>query len=451
VNTQTLIKHATVVRPEGLLDADVLILDDKISAVEQGLPIPPEARVIDADGCYLFPGVIDPHTHMGVPIKDGWSADDFRSGSRAALLGGVTTMLDFTHLEPNETLQDSIDRRRQQAAASHADFGLHVNVTRTGPSILNEIQRIAKQGITSFKVFTTYREAGMMLGYGEIERVAEAVQGAGGLLMVHAEDDEVIRGAESRLDSSSPDPVLHGLSRPAEAERRAVERLAGIAERTGCPVYIVHLSSAEGLEAARRTKGTLTLETCPQYLLLDESCYQRNDGRMFVASPPLRTVEDNKLLFEALIAGEFLTIGTDHCPFNIADKPEGTPYGQIPNGIGGVETLLPIMLARFIQQDLPLTRLAAVMAENPASVFGLRPRKGRIEANGDADLLLIHTDDLNPSGIAIPHESAADWTAFAGMPVLYPRHVWRRGEHVVSGGSLSGELGKGSFMAVGSA
>lgn len=440
-----LIRNATVVRPEGSERSDVLVSGETIEQIGPSLSAEGVAQVVEAEGMFLLPGAIDPHTHMGVPIKNGWSADDFRTGSRAALHGGVTTIIDFTHLEENETLLQSIARRCRQSQSSHADVALHVNVTRSDDGTLVEIPALVDRGFISFKVFTTYREAGLMLEYDEIAKVAETVAEAGGLLMVHAEDDGVIREATARLDSSSTDPAFHAKARPAESERVAVQRLAAIAESTNCPLYIVHLSSPAGLHAAKNSPVPIHLETCPQYLLLDDSCYSREDGRMYVASPALRSMAEAGELLEALLAGQFSTLGTDHCPFRLEDKPSGLRFGDIPNGLGGVETLVPLMLAQFVRRGAELSLLSSLLSERPASIFGLSPRKGRIEEGADADLMLVHPDDLLEDGASVKRETAADWDAYAGLPLLFPRTVWRRGERVVEAGQLF-DPGPGEFL-----
>lgn len=348
-DSATLLKGGILVSGSGVARGDLLFENGRIVEVDDAIHPGSAKEVVDCRGKYVFPGIIDPHTHMGIPIKDIHSADDFASGSRAALHGGVTTILDFTVLHDGETLHESVQRRSQEARGSVVDVGLHVNVTRADDAILAEIGELASGGFTSFKVFTTYREAGMMLEYGDIERVAHAVAEAGGLLMVHAEDDATLQAAGQGLDRTSSDPLLHARSRPPDAEAEAVRRLGTIAERTGCPVYIVHLSSAPGLAAAVDFPA-LRVETCPQYLLLTENAYKREDGRMFVASPPLRTDRDREALWEGVMQGWISTIGTDHCPFLLRDKPSGQPFGKIPNGIGGVETLFPLLLAHVLTE-----------------------------------------------------------------------------------------------------
>ncbi len=439
-----LLRGGTAVTPEGVREVDLLLRGGVIERIGSDLPAEADRQVVDCAGMLVLPGAVDPHTHMGIPIKSGRSADDFRTGSLAALHGGVTTILDFTVLGPGRTLAESVEERLRRAEASHADYGLHCNVTRYSPELLAEIPALIGRGITSFKVFTAYEEAGMRLGYDRIREVAEVVGGHGGLLMAHAEDGDVLRRAMAEIpDRTSTDPRLHGLSRPDEAEETAVRRLAGIARETGCPVYIVHLSSARGLAAGRGRENVL-LESCPQYLLLDENAYGREDGRMFVASPPLRKPEDREALWEAVASGVIAALGTDHCPFRPADKPPGTPFPDIPNGIGGVETLLPLMLHRFLERGLGLERLVRLVSTNPAKLFGLFPRKGVLAEGADADIVLVDPGDVSeitPERLASPLE----WNAYTGLRAVFPRHVFRRGEWVVRDGEID-RPGRGEFL-----
>lgn len=430
-----LLKGGTVVGSEDIRKADVLVHGDRIEQVAEEINSTPESRVIDCSGKLVLPGAIDPHTHMGIPIKDGWSADDFASGSRAALFGGVTTILDFTVLELGQTLHESVAKRRELAKDSLCDFSLHCNITRFSESLLEEIPDLVKQGVTSFKVFTAYGEAGMRLSYEQIERVAEVVRDSGGMLMVHAEDDDLVIEATSRIqDRTSTDPRMHGIARPAAAEALSVDRLGAIAEKTGCSIYIVHLSSEAGLERAI-SHPSLILETCPQYLLLDDSVYAKPDGRMYVASPPVRKPQDNAALWSAVAGGRIETLGTDHCPFRIEDKPEATPFEKIPNGMGGIETLLPLMLAQFIERKLDLTKLAGLLSTNAAKRFGLYPRKGIVAVGADADLVIVDPGQKSAVRASTLH-SVADWSAYEGRSAVFPEMVVRGGEIAVEKGNL---------------
>ncbi len=430
-----------VFHAEGDRKEDIRVSGEHISEVGLNLTPKEDEILIDADGKWIFPGIVDPHTHMGVPIKNLWSADNFDTGTRSALNGGVTTIIDFTVLEDGQTLHDSISERKRRASLSHCDYGLHCNFTKYSTELLSEISGIIQDGIISFKVFTTYREAGMMLSYYEIESVAKTIGENKGILMVHAEDDKEISEAINSIpEQKRLDPYSHGLSRPDTSEEKAILEMAAIAERTSCSVYIVHLNSAKGFKAALSSDKIL-IETCPHYLLLDDSFYRKENGRMFVASPPLRKPQDSNTLWSGIIQKQIQTIGTDHCPFCMAQKQTDIPFDQIPNGMGGVETLFPVLLAQWVKRELPKPLLTNLVSTQPANIFGLKG-KGAIKPGMDGDIVIVdpscYTKDWESRLVSI-----TDWNAYAGLPALFPEHVFLRGTHVVKNGELqSPPIGK---------
>lgn len=419
--SKTLLINGMVVYADGQKREDVLIENDIISAIGDLQNIN-DAEIIDCTNRLIFPGIIDAHTHMGIPIKGGYSADDFESGSKSALNGGVTTIIDFTILGQDQTLWESILERQKYAESSVIDYALHCNITRYDKDILKEIPKIIEKGITSFKVFTTYKEAGMMLTYSEIEEVSRIIADNGALLMVHAEDNDIIEKASKLLiQQNLTDPKYHAIARPAEAERVAIEKIANIAEKTDCDFYIVHLNTADGLKIAEQS-NKLFIETCPQYLLLDDSVYEREDGQMYVASPPLRKPSDCEALWDGIVDGSIDVIATDHCPFMLNDKPKGIPFQNIPNGMGGVETLFPVMLEQFIERKIDLSRLVQLMSTNPAKIFNLYPPKGTISVGADANLVIVNPDDILHNWTS-KLVSITDWNAYTDFLAVFPRMV----------------------------
>ena len=422
IMSKILLKNGIVIHADGQKRQNVLIDNGKISEIGQLNGYNSDVEIIDCNEKLIFPGIIDAHTHMGIPIKSGYSADDFESGSKSALNGGVTTIIDFTVLGKDQTLWESILERQKYAENSVIDYALHCNITRFSDNLLKEIPNIIKRGINSFKVFTTYKEAGMMLTYSEIEEVARIVADNGGMMMVHAEDNDVIQKAITPLlNKNLTHPKYHAIARPAKAEKVAIENIANIAEKTGCDFYIVHLNSAEGLKLAKQCDN-IFIETCPQYLLLDASAYEKNNGQMFVASPPLRNSSDNEALWQGVMDGSIDVIATDHCPFMLRDKPLGIPFENIPNGMGGVETFYPIMLAQFIERKIDLCRLVQLVSTNPAKIFDLYPRKGNINVGSDADLLIVDPSDISTDW-ADKLVSKTDWNAYTNFPAIFPEKV----------------------------
>lgn len=417
-----LLKDGLLVNTEEQKKADILIENGKILAIGKTSINLSDIEVVDCKDRLIFPGIIDAHTHMGIPIKNGYSADNFATGSKAALNGGVTTIIDFTVLEKKQSLKESILNRQKLAEKSVIDYTLHVNVTRLDKEILSEIPEIIKMGFNSFKVFTTYKEAEMMLTYPQIEEVAKVLADHNGLLMVHAEDNDIIAKASRPLISKNlTEAKYHAMARPAEAEIVAIEHIANIAEKTGCQTYIVHLNTAKGLNIAKQC-DKMFVETCPQYLLLNDSVYERDDGNMYVASPPLRKKEDCEALWGGVENGSVDVIATDHCPFMLKDKPMGIPFQNIPNGIGGVETLLPVMFNQFIERKINLSILSKLMSYNPAKIFNLAPQKGTITVGTDADLVIVDPNEVLTDW-SNKLVSITDWNAFTDFPAVFPEIV----------------------------
>lgn len=440
--SEYILRNGRVIDGESDEVRDLLIQGEKITPFEQLNN--PDAETIDCSGKLIFPGVIDPHTHMGIPIKSGFSLDDFASGSKSAIHGGVTSILDFSILEAGQTLVDSIEQRKEAAAQSLCDFGIHCNVTRLEESLLNEIPTLIDHGITSFKVFTTYAEAKMMLSYEEIEVLATHLAKHGGLLMVHAEDNTTIEAAgKDYYGRGLAEAKYHGMSRPVEAEVTAIQKIGGIAQRTGCKVYIVHVSSGPGYLEGK--KQGLLMETCPQYLFLDDQDYLSPDGNMFVASPPLRPKAGQSDLWDGLLSEHISTLGTDHCPFHSHDKANVDAFEHIPNGLGGVETSFPLLLAHFLEKDYDLSLLARITSQNSAKIFGLFPQKGSFKPGSDADLIIV--DPTVPAnGWEKELLSKSDWCAFSNLPAIFPQDVMRRGEWMIQAGKLI-DSERGKFLA----
>ena len=282
-----------------------------------------------------------------------------------------------------------------------------------------------------------------MLTYDEIEETACVIGMNNGILMVHAEDDDEIISATKKISIENRfNPYSHGLSRPDTSEEKAVREMVNIAEKTHCPVYIVHLNSAKGFIEAKSSRHIL-IETCPHYLLLNDLVYKQENGRMFVASPPLRKSTDAEILWQGVVNDEIHTFGTDHCPFCLSQKQKGVSFDQIPNGMGGVETLFPIMLAQWLQRGLPKPLLTKLTSTQPANIFRLKG-KGHIAPGMDADLVIVNPDYLSDNW---QHRlvSISDWNAYSEFPALFPEHVFLRGTHAVKNGKI-GKLPAGKFI-----
>lgn len=440
------IHNGNVVLPDAIHQVDIGIQSGKITNLESGLDPAAATQTLDASGLLIFPGFIDSHTHMGIPIKDTWSADDFESGSRAAAWGGITTILDFTVQAKGQSYRKALEERRGRAQGqSHIDYGIHINVTDNNPAWQHEIGELISEGFTHFKAFTTYREAGMMIEGGDFRRVLGEIGRHGGFLMLHAENNELIAQATTQnLAQGNTSPIYHARSRPAAAEAKAIRDAAAIARDLDAQLYIVHLSSQAGLEAGleARANGTkIYLETCPQYLLLTEQVFERANGHWYITTPPMRSAADARALWQALADGHIDTVATDHCPFTITQKESGgRDFTRTPNGIPGVATLFPLLYTYGVKEgQITLKRMLELLAENPARIFGLDDRKGKIAVGMDADLVLW---DERKENILTAQEipGAADWNPYEGVPVAgRVVSTLSRGRTLVANGQFVGD------------
>lgn len=415
-----LIANAQIAAKSGVKQCAIGVLNGKIAALESDLPNNANL-IIDAAGKLVFPGFIDAHTHMGIPIMNTQSIDNFESGSIAAAFGGVTTIIDFTVQEKGQSLQESVEARIKKAEKCHVDYALHVNVTDQPEKRLLEIPGLIADGFTAFKVFSTYRQSGMMITWDGFRKVLKQIDGYG-LLCLHAEDDDLVESlTANHLETGCKSAIYHARSRPAEAEAKAIARAAEIAGELGAALYVVHVSSRAGLEAGlnARARGVkIYLETCPQYLVLDEECYRRESGHRWITTPPLRTKQDCEALWQALADDQIDVVATDHCPFTIRQKDVGREaFHLTPNGLPGVETLFPLLYTYGVKTGrITIQQLVRVLAQNPARIFGLSDRKGALRVGADADLLIWNPDVQQTISAGRLH-GTADWSPYEGMSI----------------------------------
>ncbi len=443
-----LIKNGQVVLPNGVWQADVLVRQGKIAAVSPGLKCD-GATVLDAGGCLVFPGFIDTHTHFDLELATATAADDFVTGTKAALLGGTTTVLDFATQQRDGTLQTALEQWHKKAQGSSCDYGFHMAIARWDADVAAEIPRMTEQGVTSYKMYMVYD--GLKMDDGAIYRALKYTRDKGCLIGMHCENwDLLLAMIEEQKALGHTDPTGHPASRPGPMEAEAVNRYLRLAELAKAPAYIVHLSTAQGLleaELARKRGQQVYLETCPQYLLLDDSRYADPDGAKFVMSPPLRKKEDNEALWAGLQSAAIQTIGTDHCPFTMADKALGKDdFSLIPNGGAGVQTRAQLIYTYGVLAGrITLPQMAQLLSTNAASLFGMLPEKGAIVPGADADIVIWDPDHQE----VLSHKTLAhhcDNTPFEGFPVQgYARDVLLRGQHVVQNGTVVAP-GKGQYV-----
>jgi dihydropyrimidinase len=451
---RTRIENGTIVTAEATLRADLLIEDETIAAIGESFPGEADL-VLDATGKLLLPGGVDAHTHLDMPL-DGEvrTADDFESGTLAAAMGGTTTVIDYATQERGGSLAAALDAWHARAEGrAVVDYGFHMIVADLRPEVEPELDAMVAAGVPSFKLFMAY-PGRLMLDDASILRVLLRARENGGLVCVHAENGHVIQIlVERALAAGHIAPRYHAETRPPGAEAEAIHRAATLAEVAGAPVFVVHLSSAEGLEEIESARGrgvALHAETCPQYLTLSEELYDEpgSAGARWVMSPPLRAASSQEPLWRALARGAIDTVATDHCPFSLADKARGIhDFSKIPNGAPGIETRLQLLWDAGVRRGrLSMNRFVDVVATAPARIFGLHPRKGTIAVGSDADLV-VWNPERSATISAATHHSRVDYSAYEGMEVTGgPETVLSRGRVIVDRGRFVGRPGAGRFL-----
>ncbi len=442
-----LLKGGFVVGAKGAKRADVLVAGEKVIAVGRELEAS-DVPVTDVTGCYLFPGFIDAHTHFDLDVCSTTTADDFESGSRSAIRGGTTTVIDFACPNKGETLAHGLSLWHKKADGKcSCDYAFHMTIDDWNMGIEKELDAMFDAGITSFKMYLTY--PAMMLGDGEIYRVLKKLKEKGGICGFHCENAGVIdeRIAERKAMGEGANVASHPISRPDYLEAEAVARLLRIAQAADAPVIIVHTTCEAALrevEAARERGQTVYVETCPQYLALDESVYYADDfseAARFVCAPPIRAKENQSALWKALRRGRVQTVSTDHCSFTLAQKDAGREdFTAIPGGLPGVETRGEVVYTEGVGKGrINLGTMCRVLSENPAKLYGLFPRKGIIAPGSDADIVVY---DPKADRVLKSEEmlSKAGYTPFEGFKTRGSvKSVYLRGEKMVENGEVIGD------------
>ncbi len=449
-----LVRNGTVVTGSEIKTADVLILDGTVTEVGPGLPEEGADRVVEAGGKYIFPGGVDPHVHMHLPGPAGFSSDDFFTGSRAALYGGTTTLIDFVTPARGVSLTEALEKRMEEAKNSLTDFSFHVSPVEWRKTTADEIRACLSAGVTSFKVYMAYRNT-VGMNDQDIMEVMKSVAGAGGIVTVHCETgDEIERLRNSYYSDGYVEPFYHHLSRPSATESDAVARAVGLAGRADCPLYIVHVSAKESLKYIREAQARgqkVVAETCPQYLLLDSSRYLSdfNHTVPYIISPPLRSREDCEALWNALADGTVSVVGTDHCPWTMAQKETGIDdFRKIPGGAGGVEHRLSLLYTYGVMENrISINRMVDLISANPAAIFGLCPRKGTVAAGSDADLVIWNPDVQSIISSATHHQNC-DINIYEGFSVRGNADcVIAGGRVIIENGIMTGQQTGGKFLS----
>ena len=438
----------TVVTPTGASREDVGIQGERIAAIGRGLS---GTREIDATGKLVLPGAIDVHTHMAAPAGGATSVDDFLSGTRAAAAGGVTTIVDFTVASPGSRLPDDIENRIADAEDAVIDVALHAEIIGWEAGREGEIAQAMSLGVSSFKFYMAYGSLGQRSDSGALHEAFRAIAEAGGVAMVHAEDDPIIDAMLRRLSARDKASIQTlPRSRPAICEGAAMVQAIYLAEKIGVRLHVCHISSALGVEAlarGRQAGAAVTGETCPQYLMLTEEVYASDGAEQYSVMPPLRSSDDPSALWNALREGVLSCVATDHCPFRKEQKRLADSFEDLPYGLPGVETLLPILYSEGVAaRRLELCDLPRLLSEGPAQIFGLSNRKGSLDVGTDADVVVFDPDAEWTIAADSLHMNT-DFSPFEGQRVRGAvSSTLSRGAVVYERGDVVGRPGHGRFV-----
>ena len=449
--TTTIIRNGTIVTADLTYAADVQIENGIITAIGPNLHGGTE---LDATGCYVMPGGIDPHTHLEMPFMGTYSADDFESGTRAALSGGTTMVVDFILPGQGQGLMDAAQMWSNKSGRATCDYSYHMAITWWGEKVWQDMALSVKAGITSFKHFMAYKGA-LMVNDDEMYASFKRVGDLGGLALVHAENGDVVAELTAKLlAEGNTGPEAHAYSRPPQVEGEATNRAIMIADMAGVPLYVVHVSCEDAHEAIRRAKAAgkrVWGEPLVQHLTLDESEYQHPDwdhAARRVMSPPFRSKLHQDGLWAGLTSGSLSCVATDHCAFTTAQKRFGIgDFSKIPNGTGGLEDRLSMLWTTGVATGrLTPNEFVAVTSTNIAKILNLYPKKGAVLVGADADLMVLDPEK-SKTIMAAHQQSAIDYNVFEGKVVKgLPRFVLTRGQVAVRDGAVQTQEGHGQFV-----
>ena len=448
----TVIRNGTIVTADLTYKADVRIEGGVITEIGQGLTGTTE---LDATGCYVMPGGIDPHTHLEMPFMGTYSSDDFESGTRAALAGGTTMVVDFALPNPGQGLLDALQMWDNKSTRANCDYSFHMAVTWWGEPVFDQMATVVRErGINTFKHFMAYKGALMVNDdemFASFKRLAEL----GATALVHAENGDVVAELTAKLlAEGNIGPEAHAYSRPPQVEGEATNRAIMIADMAGVPLYVVHASCEESHEAIRRAKQAgkrVWGEPLIQHLTLDESEYFNPDwdhAARRVMSPPFRNKKHQDSLWAGLQAGTLSCVATDHCAFTTDQKRYGVgDFSKIPNGTGGLEDRMPMLWTHGVATGrLTMNEFVAVTSTNIAKIMNMYPKKGAVLVGADADLV-VWDPGKSKTISAASQQSAIDYNVFEGQQVTgLPRFTLTRGKVAVHDGEIRTEEGHGKFV-----
>lgn len=447
-----LIKNGRIITADADFVADIFIEGETVQTIGKNLSLQAD-KTIDATGKLVFPGGIDPHVHLDMPFMGTFSSDNYETGTRAALFGGTTMVIDFILQRQGNSLHAALDEWRSRSNGNCVgDYSFHMAVTDFNENTKKEIRDfIEQEGITSFKTFMAYKGA-LMIDDRQMVGLMEEVKQHGGLINVHATNGDMIDYLVAKHRSEGKlTPLYHYLSQPEITEAEAAERFVDMSYYTGCPGYIVHLTCEGALNAVRHAtfrNQKVFVETCIQYLILDASLYEREDGAKWVMSPPLRLKKDQETLWAGINQGLVQVVGTDHCPFKWEQKMMGKDdFSRIPNGHPAIENRMELLYSEGVHKGrITPNKFVEVASTNAAKIFGMFPRKGTIAVGSDADILIFDPDEKHVIS-ARNHHMNVDYSAYEGWQVTGKvKTVLLRGQVAIDDGKCLLQKGYGKFI-----
>jgi dihydropyrimidinase len=445
------IKGGTIVTADLTYEADILVEGDKIVEIGKNLS---GDEVLDATGCYVMPGGIDPHVHLEMPFMGTHSADGFESGTRAGLAGGTTMVVDFCLPNPGQSLLEALAIWQQKSGLACSDYSYHMAITSWNEQVFNEMSEVVDRGINTFKHFMAYKGA-LMVDDDEMFASFQRCAALGAMPLVHAENGDVVATMQQKLLAEGNNgPEAHAYSRPPEVEGEAANRAIMIADMAGVPLYIVHASCEQAHEAIRRArqKGMRVYgEPLIQHLTLDDSEYRNPDwdhAAQRVMSPPFRNKQHQDSLWAGLQSGSLQVVATDHCAFTIEQKRFGIgDFTKIPNGTGGLEDRMPMLWTYGVRTGrLTMNEFVAVTSTNIAKILNMYPRKGAILEGADADLV-VWDPNRSKTITSKSQQSVIEYNVFEGKEVVgLPRFTLTRGRVAIEESTVKTEPGVGEFI-----
>jgi len=447
----TLMRGGTVVSSQIVSQQDVLIQGEQITSMGNLSNIEADT-VIDAEGLLIIPGAVDTHVHFNDYFMNTVSVHDYYRGTLAAAHGGVTSIIDFANQAPGQSLQDTLKNKKEEAEGNALiDWGVHPVITQPTAETLEEIPQVVEQGAPTIKCYMTYQKEGLMIKDADLKRILESLRIAGGMLMVHAEDNDIIEENVPRMIGEGlTQAIYHARSRPPEAEDLAISRCIQIARETGGRLFIVHMATDKGVELVEKAKRELDVyaETCTHYLIFTEKMLEREDGIKWVCSPPLRKQSIQDRLWDGVRDGSLSVVTSDDAAYSWEAKLQGAErFDRCPNGIPGIEPRLTILYSEGVNKGrISLQRFVELISTAPARFFGLTPKKGKITPGADADLVLFNPKAKWTMGQKTLH-MAADWSAYENIEVTGKiEKVFSRGELIIDGEKCLARKGRGRYL-----